>query len=142
MIIIVSMIITAITVANKDIDIDNNSPTLSPSLPPSLHPLSPSLSIPHTFPPLPAPMPQQLLKWRHPPKGVPNRRAALAWIRKNAKTGVVYFADDDNTYDYRLFEEVMEEGEGREEGECYHAVMSSNIINIIITIIRICLNVT
>ncbi|XP_047487929.1 galactosylgalactosylxylosylprotein 3-beta-glucuronosyltransferase S-like [Penaeus chinensis] len=55
---------------------------------------------------LKTPMPRQLLKWRHPPKGVPNRRAALAWIRKNAKTGVVYFADDDNTYDYRLFEEI------------------------------------
>ncbi|XP_069974569.1 galactosylgalactosylxylosylprotein 3-beta-glucuronosyltransferase S-like [Penaeus vannamei] len=55
---------------------------------------------------LKTPMPRQLLKWRHPPKGVPNRRAALSWIRKNAKTGVVYFADDDNTYDYRLFEEI------------------------------------
>jgi hypothetical protein len=31
----------------------------------------------------------------------------LSWLRKNAGHGVVYFADDDNTYDIRLFDEVL-----------------------------------
>ena len=41
-------------------------------------------------------------------RGVAQRNAGLRWIRENIKTdgGVVYFADDDNTYDLRLFEEV------------------------------------
>ena len=47
---------------------------------------------------------------RHKPKGVIQRNAALAWIRENKRNetkGVVFFGDDDNTYDYRLFEEVL-----------------------------------
>ncbi|EYC18859.1 hypothetical protein Y032_0026g1409 [Ancylostoma ceylanicum] len=43
------------------------------------------------------------------PRGVPQRNAALAWIRtqlSRAKTGAVYFGDDDNTYDLRLFDEI------------------------------------
>jgi len=40
------------------------------------------------------------------PRGVSNRMAAIEWLRKNAKTGVFYFADDDNSYDFRLFEEL------------------------------------
>ncbi|KAK7083112.1 hypothetical protein SK128_009235, partial [Halocaridina rubra] len=40
------------------------------------------------------------------PKGVANRNGGLEWIRKHANEGVVYFADDDNTYDIRLFKEV------------------------------------
>lgn len=43
-------------------------------------------------------------------RGVEQRNLGLEWIRKNVnpnKTkGVIYFADDDNTYDLRLFEEV------------------------------------
>ena len=40
-------------------------------------------------------------------RGVVQRNAGLTWLRANNKTnGVVYFADDDNTYDVRLFEEV------------------------------------
>ncbi|KAK2705056.1 hypothetical protein QYM36_017183 [Artemia franciscana] len=40
------------------------------------------------------------------PKGVSNRMAALEWLRSNNITrGVIYFADDDNTYDLELFEE-------------------------------------
>ncbi|XP_060562903.1 galactosylgalactosylxylosylprotein 3-beta-glucuronosyltransferase 3-like [Ruditapes philippinarum] len=41
------------------------------------------------------------------PRGVHQRNAGLDWIRKQPFTsGVVYFADDDNTYDIQLFEEM------------------------------------
>ncbi|TKR70551.1 hypothetical protein L596_022562 [Steinernema carpocapsae] len=42
-------------------------------------------------------------------KGAWQRNHALAWIRKNfadLKRGVIYFGDDDNTYDWRLFDEM------------------------------------
>ena len=57
------------------------------------------------------------------PRGVSNRMAALEWLRKNAKDGVFYFADDDNTYDYRLFAEV--------------SVLASTWSQIDLTIVRI-----
>ncbi|XP_063600717.1 galactosylgalactosylxylosylprotein 3-beta-glucuronosyltransferase S-like [Penaeus indicus] len=53
-----------------------------------------------------APMPRAARNRENLPTGVANRRAALAWIRKNAETGVIYIADDDNVYDIRLFEEI------------------------------------
>ena len=37
------------------------------------------------------------------------RNAALSWLRENFQAGdpgVVYFADDDNSYSLRLFEEI------------------------------------
>lgn len=40
------------------------------------------------------------------PRGVSNRNRGLQWIRTNATRGVFYFADDDNTYDIELFDEV------------------------------------
>lgn len=41
------------------------------------------------------------------PRGVANRRAAINWIRKNGKKpGVMYFGDDDNTFDLKLFDEI------------------------------------
>ena len=45
------------------------------------------------------------------PKGVPNRNQAIRWLLEHVEetgdaSGVVYFADDDNTYDLQLFEEV------------------------------------
>lgn len=44
------------------------------------------------------------------PRGVPQRNAGIDWIRENSdkidRKGVVYFADDDNTYDLRLFDEM------------------------------------
>ena len=46
-------------------------------------------------------------KW--PVKGASERNLALDYLtssRTEPSDGVVYFADDDNTYDSRLFEEV------------------------------------
>lgn len=45
-------------------------------------------------------------------RGVEQRNLALQWLRQNYKLGevrgVVYFGDDDNTYDLRVFEEVSD----------------------------------
>lgn len=47
--------------------------------------------------------------WTHP-KGVWQRNKALDWLRENLidldRDGVIYFADDDNTYDLELFNEM------------------------------------
>ena len=44
--------------------------------------------------------------WRKP-RGVYQRNAALRWLREQPDAqGVLYFADDDNTYDVTLFAEV------------------------------------
>ncbi|KAK9889333.1 hypothetical protein WA026_004608 [Henosepilachna vigintioctopunctata] len=55
-----------------------------------------------------APMPEIYKKKKKGPKprGVSNRNKGLNWIRQNAKNGVLYFADDDNTYDLQLFKEI------------------------------------
>ena len=43
-------------------------------------------------------------------KGVDQRNAGLTWLREHYSvencSGVVYFGDDDNKYDLRLFDEV------------------------------------
>ena len=44
------------------------------------------------------------MEWKKQPKGVSNRNRALEWIMENATEGVFYFADDDNTYDSRIFD--------------------------------------
>jgi hypothetical protein len=65
-------------------------------------------------------MPREFWKDEAPPKGIANRNAAIDWLlghvndvdnnnnnnNKNNGNGVVYIADDDNTYDLQLFEEV------------------------------------
>lgn len=66
--------------------------------------LLPRFGIPFTH--LASPMPEVYRKASVVPRGVANRRAALSWIRGNIKTGVMYFGDDDNTFDLRLFEEI------------------------------------
>lgn len=54
-----------------------------------------------------APMPDKYkLKKGAKPRGVSNRNRGLQWIRANATKGVFYFADDDNTYDISLFDEI------------------------------------
>lgn len=54
-----------------------------------------------------APMPEQYKKKKGAkPRGVSNRNRGLQWLRANATNGVFYFADDDNTYDIKLFDEV------------------------------------
>ena len=41
------------------------------------------------------------------PRGVSNRRAALQWVKENGiDDSVLYFLDDDNAIDIRLFEEM------------------------------------
>ncbi|XP_076043022.1 galactosylgalactosylxylosylprotein 3-beta-glucuronosyltransferase S-like [Oratosquilla oratoria] len=60
--------------------------------------------IPHTY--LRVEMPSKYNKMKKKPRGVANRLAGMDWIRQNARTGVFYFADDDNTYDIRIFEEI------------------------------------
>ena len=52
----------------------------------------------------------------HKNRGVEQRNAGLQWLRDRAademlegwEGGVVYFGDDDNTYDIQIFEEVCE----------------------------------
>jgi len=55
-----------------------------------------------------APMPKDEAKKKVKARGVSNRNRGLQWIRENSPDpkGVIYFADDDNTYDLRLFDEV------------------------------------
>ncbi|XP_068249588.1 galactosylgalactosylxylosylprotein 3-beta-glucuronosyltransferase P-like isoform X2 [Palaemon carinicauda] len=65
-----------------------------------------TLGMPYTY--LLTPMPEKFHepKYKVKPKGVANRNGAINWIRLHATEGVFYFADDDNTYDIRLFEEI------------------------------------
>lgn len=53
-----------------------------------------------------APMPAKYRKLKVKPRGVSNRNRGLQWIRANATEGVLYFADDDNTYNLQIFEQV------------------------------------
>lgn len=53
-----------------------------------------------------APMPSKYKKKLVKPRGVSNRNRGLEWIRKNATEGVFYFADDDNTYDLEIFNQM------------------------------------
>lgn len=55
---------------------------------------------------LPAPMPSKYKKKIVKPRGVSNRNRGLEWIRKNATSGVLYFADDDNSYDVDIFNQM------------------------------------
>ena len=53
------------------------------------------------------PMPEIYRKQTYVPRGVANRRAAIAWIKMHAKpNSVLYFLDDDNAIDVRLLEQL------------------------------------
>lgn len=78
---------------------------------PSIHNLLRNLGLPFTH--LHAETDaQQKLKDSDPrwlrPRGVQQRNKGLLWLRENvdAMNGVIYFADDDNTYDLKIFDEV------------------------------------
>ena len=45
-------------------------------------------------------------KIKSKPRGVAARNAGMRWVLSHATKGVLYFMDDDNTYDLRLFAEV------------------------------------
>ena len=68
------------------------------------------LELPWTH--LASPMPDMYHKTRlrDSPRGVSSRRAGLSWVlehvRHSDQGAVVYFADDDNTYDIRLFQQI------------------------------------
>ncbi|XP_051167529.1 galactosylgalactosylxylosylprotein 3-beta-glucuronosyltransferase P [Leptopilina boulardi] len=54
-----------------------------------------------------APMPEKYKQNKGAkPRGVSNRNRGLQWVRANATEGILYFADDDNTYDIALFDEI------------------------------------
>lgn len=56
---------------------------------------------------LSSPMPDFYRKATIIPRGVANRRAALKWLsNKKLNSGVLYFGDDDNTFDLKLFSEI------------------------------------
>ncbi|KAF9797921.1 hypothetical protein SFRURICE_016565 [Spodoptera frugiperda] len=59
--------------------------------------------LPYTHISSPKPFKYQITNF---PRGVANRRAALAWLRDNVHEGVLYFGDDDNTVDLQLFDEI------------------------------------
>lgn len=61
--------------------------------------------LPYTH--LASPMPEVYRKERYVPRGVSNRRAALEWVQEHGSDrGVLFFLDDDNAIDVRLFEEM------------------------------------
>lgn len=65
------------------------------------------LGIPYTH--IASPMPDTYRSYAPIPRGVANRRAAINWIRNNGKRpGVMYFGDDDNTFDLKLFSEIRQ----------------------------------
>ena len=69
------------------------------------------LTYTHLFVATPEPMKLQQTeaRWRKP-RGLLQRNEGLSWLRDNLSgigDDVVYFADDDNTYDLALFDEVF-----------------------------------
>ncbi|XP_043648557.1 galactosylgalactosylxylosylprotein 3-beta-glucuronosyltransferase P isoform X2 [Drosophila teissieri] len=54
-----------------------------------------------------APMPEKYKQTKKAkPRGVSNRNRGLEYLREHATEGVLYFADDDNTYDISIFEQM------------------------------------
>lgn len=71
----------------------------------ALNKLLNKISIPYTH--IASPMPDLYRTYSNVPRGVSNRRAALNWIKNNnLRDGVLYFGDDDNSFDLDLFTEI------------------------------------
>ncbi|XP_046687051.1 galactosylgalactosylxylosylprotein 3-beta-glucuronosyltransferase P-like [Homalodisca vitripennis] len=66
------------------------------------------LSFVHLLAPMPEIIKKGVKEKAKRPRGVSNRNRGLKWLRANATSGVFYFADDDNTYDIKLFEEMRD----------------------------------
>ena len=67
--------------------------------------------IPHVH--LASPMPVRYINEKPKPRGVASRNAGVQWVLNNEPTlspGVIYFGDDDNTYDLSLLEEIRQTG--------------------------------
>lgn len=80
---------------------DDNADGCNPTLDRTLQ----RFGIPYTL--LASPMHESYREQVQVPRGVANRRAAIHWIREHAgRPGVLYFGDDDNTFDLRLFAEI------------------------------------
>ena len=62
--------------------------------------------LPYTHLVSPQPVMYKKSKIRDNPRGVSSRRAGLHWVLNNTNVGVIYFGDDDNTYDIRLFQQI------------------------------------
>ena len=62
--------------------------------------------LPYTHLVSPMPPMYRKAKLEDNPRGVSSRRAGLAWVMDNVEEGVIYFGDDDNTYDTRLFQQI------------------------------------
>jgi len=78
----------------------------APSCSPLVAGLLARLGLPYTHLTSPQPAMYREAKLKYNPRGVSSRRAGLAWVMANRAEGVVYFGDDDNTYDVRLFGEM------------------------------------
>ncbi|CAG0899398.1 unnamed protein product [Darwinula stevensoni] len=91
---------TLMTVPNLFWIVAEDAPILNPRVASYLD----GTGICHAY--LAAPMPESYRGELKTPRGVSNRRAGMDWIRKHVTEGVMYFADDDNTYHLDVFEEM------------------------------------
>jgi len=64
------------------------------------------LGLPYTHLTSPQPSIYKSAKSKYNPRGVSSRRAGLGWVLDHVENGIIYFGDDDNTYDVRLFKEL------------------------------------
>ena len=78
----------------------------SPTCSPLVASLLARLGVPYTHLTSPQPAMYKAAKLKYNPRGVSSRRAGLTWVLQHVTHGVVYFGDDDNTYDIRLLAQM------------------------------------